>query len=52
LSIVVIWGEMLTSGHGAWPLIGGMVFDGCMGLLMLAFVIPRLTGAPAQKPSL
>ena len=33
LSIVVIWGEMLTSGHGAWPLIGGMVFDGCMGLL-------------------
>ncbi len=42
LAIVVIWCEMLYSGHGAWPLLGGIVFDGAMGLLFLAFVTPRI----------
>ncbi len=42
LSAAVIWIEMLLSGLGTPLLIGGIVFDGPLGLLFLAFAIPRV----------
>ncbi len=42
LSVAVIWIEMLWSGLGAPLMIGGIAFDGSLGLLFLAFAIPRI----------
>jgi len=43
IAMVVIWCEMLHSGYGTSLLWGGIAFDGAMGMLFLAFVLPRLS---------
>ena len=37
-----VWLEMLASGLGAPLMLGGILFDGSLGVLFLVFVVPRL----------
>jgi hypothetical protein len=44
LCAVALWVEMMMAGMGTWMLLGGIVFDGTLGLLFLGYAATLLLG--------
>jgi len=49
LGTALIWVEMWMSGLGSNLMLGGIAFDGPLGVLFLAFVWPRLSRAATAR---
>lgn len=48
LSAATIWTEMVVNGSGTMLLLAPIAVDGLLGLLFLAYVLPRVTGRRAD----
>jgi len=50
LCVAALWLEMMLAGLGTWMLLGGIVFDGTLGLLFLGYAATLLWDRPRRTP--